>query len=41
MGLMWGKATGYTKTHYFLYLCIGKRRIQLFRWRVKNEREMA
>jgi hypothetical protein len=37
MGLMWGKAIGYTKTHYFLYLRIGKRQFQLFRIRIKNE----
>jgi len=37
MGLMWGKAIGITKTHYFLYITIGSRRIQLFRWRKKNE----
>jgi hypothetical protein len=36
MGLMWGKAVGYTKTHYFAYVIIFKRKFQIFRWRVKN-----
>ena len=36
MGLMWGKAIGYTKTHYFMYLIFGKRKLQLIRIKIKN-----
>ncbi len=39
MGLMWGRAHGYKYTRYFVYVCIGKYRVPIFRWRIKLAKE--
>ncbi len=36
LGLMWGKAIGIRYTHYFLYLMVGAKRIQLIRVKIKR-----
>jgi hypothetical protein len=36
IGLMWGKSIGMWYTHYFLYLTVGAKRIQLIRIKLKR-----